>query len=78
MQINLQLGQNPDAAAADAALARAGLDTPTESAVAEPENLAGWQVPCEIWSRIVGYYRPTDSWNAGKQQEYVDRLPFDM
>jgi anaerobic ribonucleoside-triphosphate reductase len=32
--------------------------------------------PCEIYSRIVGYLRPVQQWNKGKQQEYKDRLEF--
>ena len=31
---------------------------------------------CEVYSRIVGYLRPTSQWNKGKQQEYKDRLEF--
>ncbi len=31
---------------------------------------------CEIWSRVVGYLRPTSKWNAGKQQEFDDRRLF--
>jgi anaerobic ribonucleoside-triphosphate reductase len=34
------------------------------------------RVPCEIYSRIVGYLRPVDAWNAGKQQEYRERVAF--
>lgn len=30
-------------------------------------------VPCEIYSRIVGYFRPVSSWNEGKQEEFRDR-----
>jgi len=30
-------------------------------------------VPCEIWSRIVGYYRPVQGWNDGKKEEFKDR-----
>jgi ribonucleoside-triphosphate reductase (formate) len=29
--------------------------------------------PCEVYSRIVGYIRPVNQWNKGKQQEYDDR-----
>ncbi len=29
--------------------------------------------PAEIFTRIVGYYRPVSRWNKGKQAEYVDR-----
>ncbi|MBI4239949.1 ribonucleoside triphosphate reductase [Candidatus Uhrbacteria bacterium] len=32
--------------------------------------------PCEVWSRIVGYYRPVDQWHKGKQSEYKDRLEY--
>ena len=31
---------------------------------------------CEIYSRVVGYLRPVDQWNIGKQQEYKDRKTF--
>lgn len=30
-------------------------------------------VPCEVYSRVVGYFRPTSNWNAGKQQEFKER-----
>ena len=32
----------------------------------------------EIWSRVVGYYRPIDSWNKGKQEEFKLRKPFSI
>ncbi|RLG80300.1 MAG: ribonucleoside triphosphate reductase, partial [Thermoprotei archaeon] len=28
---------------------------------------------CEVYSRVVGYYRPVKRWNIGKQQEFKDR-----
>lgn len=31
---------------------------------------------CEVYSRIVGYIRPVDSWNEGKQAEFKDRLTY--
>ena len=31
------------------------------------------KVPCEVYSRVVGYYRPVRNWNAGKQQEWKER-----
>ena len=34
------------------------------------------RTPCEIWSRVMGYHRPTRLWNVGKQQEHADRLLF--
>lgn len=30
----------------------------------------------EVWSRIVGYFRPTDQWNRGKKSEWKDRVPY--
>ncbi len=32
---------------------------------------------CEIWSRSVGYLRPVEQWNEGKQEEFADRETFD-
>lgn len=31
---------------------------------------------CEVYSRVVGYYRPVQRWNAGKQAEFRDRKTF--
>ena len=25
---------------------------------------------CEVWSRVCGFLRPTDSWNKGKKSEW--------
>ncbi|GBE19864.1 anaerobic ribonucleoside triphosphate reductase [archaeon BMS3Abin17] len=33
---------------------------------------------CEVWSRIVGYLRPTSRWNAGKLSEFGDRKLFNI
>ncbi|MBQ7246832.1 MAG: ribonucleoside triphosphate reductase [Lachnospiraceae bacterium] len=32
--------------------------------------------PAEVYSRITGYYRPVQNWNAGKTQEYKDRRTY--
>ena len=34
--------------------------------------------PCEVWSRITGYYRPVQNWNDGKVQEFKDRREYDV
>ena len=34
------------------------------------------KVPCEIYSRIVGYFRPIRNWNKGKRQEFADRMNY--
>lgn len=45
-----------------------------KAATAQPETTL--KIPCEVWSRIVGYMRPVNAWNAGKQQEFADRKTF--
>jgi len=37
----------------------------------------GRNTPCEVFSRIVGYLRPVDQWNEGKQEEFKERKLFD-
>lgn len=32
---------------------------------------------CEVYSRVVGYLRPVDQWNDGKQAEFATRRTFD-
>ena len=31
---------------------------------------------CEVWTRVMGYYRPVSQFNAGKQSEHHERLHF--
>jgi len=33
---------------------------------------------CERYSRIVGYLRPVEQWNEGKQSEWADRKMFSV
>ena len=33
---------------------------------------------CEVYSRVVGYLRPVDQWNDGKQAEFTIRRTFDQ
>jgi len=35
-------------------------------------------IPCEVYSRVVGYLRPVNQWNKGKQQEYSQRMVFEV
>ncbi|MDD3024122.1 MAG: ribonucleoside triphosphate reductase [Syntrophomonadaceae bacterium] len=37
----------------------------------------GKETSCEVYSRVVGYLRPVDQWNAGKQAEFQGRKVFD-
>ncbi len=31
---------------------------------------------CEVFSRVVGYYRPVELWNDGKKEEFKMRKTF--
>ena len=33
-------------------------------------------MPTEVYSRVVGYFRPVQNWNAGKKEEFKDRKTF--
>jgi ribonucleoside-triphosphate reductase len=57
--------------------------TPTFSVCKDHGYLAGEHAECptcgletEVYTRIVGYYRPVSRWNKGKQAEYADRKVF--
>ena len=57
--------------------------SPTFSICQDHGYLAGELHQCptcdketEVWSRIVGYYRPIANWNKGKQEEFEDRVTF--
>ena len=32
--------------------------------------------PCEVWTRVMGYFRPVTSFNTGKKSEYAERTTF--
>lgn len=32
----------------------------------------------EIWSRVMGYFRPVDQWNKGKQSEFAERRVYSV
>ena len=58
--------------------------TPTFSVCPEHGYLAGEQHRCphcgieaEVYSRVVGYLRPVNQWNKGKQKEFAHRALFD-
>jgi anaerobic ribonucleoside-triphosphate reductase len=34
------------------------------------------KVPVEVYSRVVGYFRPVNQWNKGKQEEYRERREY--
>ncbi|MBW2978477.1 ribonucleoside triphosphate reductase [Candidatus Woesearchaeota archaeon] len=57
--------------------------TPTFSICKKHGYIRGEKFKCptcgedtEVYSRIVGYYRPVQNWNAGKVEEFKDRLEY--
>lgn len=32
--------------------------------------------PTEVYSRVVGFFRPVQQWNRGKKEEFKDRLNY--
>ncbi|HDQ70797.1 MAG TPA: hypothetical protein ENN19_01730 [Chloroflexi bacterium] len=46
---------------------------PVNQGMIEDEKI---RVPCEVYSRIVGYLRPVQNWHQGKQQEFQERKTF--
>lgn len=57
--------------------------TPTFSVCPSHGYLPGEVSPCtecgkktEVWSRIVGYFRPIHQWNKGKQSEWKERVEY--
>ncbi|WP_147820003.1 ribonucleoside triphosphate reductase [Salidesulfovibrio onnuriiensis] len=59
--------------------------TPTFSICEEHGYLAGEHFNCphcdkeaEVYTRVVGYYRPVSRWNKGKREEYKERSEYSM
>ncbi|MGI6733715.1 MAG: ribonucleoside triphosphate reductase [Anaerovoracaceae bacterium] len=59
--------------------------TPTFSICPDHGYIAGEKFTCptcgkdaEVWTRVVGFHRPVQSWNKGKQEEYKERKEFDV
>jgi len=42
----------------------------------ELEELESKRTKCEVYSRVVGYMRPVNSWNDAKKSEFFDRKTF--
>lgn len=49
--------------------------------LAEIERLEDIEVkgtPCEVYSRIAGYFRPIKDWNKGQEAQFKERVNFDV
>lgn len=40
------------------------------------ESMKVCGLQCEVYSRVVGYFRPVQNWNRGKEAEFKDRLEY--
>jgi len=36
------------------------------------------KVPVEVYSRVVGYFRPVNQWNKGKKEEFKERKVYEF
>lgn len=52
-----------------------GISEDTALEILQDHRVKEYAVPCEIWSRAVGYFRPVQQWNPGKQSEFWERKP---
>ncbi|MCC4907806.1 ribonucleoside triphosphate reductase [Microbacterium sp. cx-59] len=90
--LHLYMGEAAPSAAACRALVRRALEqfripyitvTPTFSICpahgyrsGEHELCPDCGATCEVWTRVMGYFRPISSFNIGKQGEAAERVPF--
>ena len=49
---------------------------PTCGRCAEERGAGAEPVECEVWTRVMGYFRPVSSFNIGKRGEHAERTPF--
>ncbi|MDD2215243.1 MAG: ribonucleoside triphosphate reductase [Eubacteriales bacterium] len=59
--------------------------TPTFSICQDHGYISGESYTCptcgketEVWTRVVGFHRPVQAWNKGKQEEYKERKEFNV
>lgn len=90
--LHLYMGEALNSGEACAALVRRSLEnfrlpyvtvTPTFSVCAAHGYHSGELAACptcggemEVWTRVMGYFRPVSSFNTGKKGEHHERLPF--
>ena len=41
------------------------------------ESLRGKRTKCTVWSRVMSYHRPVESFNIGKKGEHKERAFFE-
>ena len=50
---------------------------PREEPLKEKKKVLVKVIPTEVYSRVVGYYRPIQNWNKGKVEEFSHRQMID-
>ncbi len=51
-------------------------DAPGTVTVSDVELSEDERQPCEVWTRVMGYYRPVSFFNTGKKGEFHERVEF--
>jgi anaerobic ribonucleoside-triphosphate reductase len=52
-----------------------GISEETAREILHDNRPAEYAIPCEIWSRPCGYFRPINQYNPGKVEEFWERKP---
>lgn len=42
------------------------------------KGMMGCKAKTEVYSRVVGFYRPVSQWNNGKQEEFKERKTYNI
>lgn len=50
----------------------------SEEFIKDIEAMVERKIPCEVWTRTVGYFRPTTDMNKGKREEVSERRMLDI
>jgi ribonucleoside-triphosphate reductase len=51
---------------------------PLSESFPETKKASRKEIPVEVYSRVVGYYRPVNQWNKGKKEEFEQRKEFTL
>ncbi|MFH1375572.1 MAG: anaerobic ribonucleoside-triphosphate reductase [Patescibacteria group bacterium] len=48
----------------------------TKATTSQTSELENQRTRCEVWTRVMGYHRPVQSFNIGKKSEHYSRKHF--
>ena len=46
--------------------------------ITSPHVIGTRRIPCLVYSRVVGYLTPVQTWHDAKQQEFDERVEFEI